>query len=36
LEYSDWFKDEYGCRPFGARITRSDVCQKFENLAMAA
>jgi hypothetical protein len=35
-EYSDWYKDEYRCRPFGARITRDEVHQQFERLAMAA
>jgi hypothetical protein len=36
LEYSDWFKDSCGCRPFGARITREEIRQRFEGLAMAA
>jgi hypothetical protein len=35
-EYSDWFKDAYGHRPFGARITRDEVRQQFDGLAMAA
>jgi hypothetical protein len=35
-EYSDSYKDEYGCRPFGARITRDEIHQRFESLAMAA
>jgi hypothetical protein len=35
-EYLDWYKDEYGRRPFGARITRDEVSQQFERLAMAA
>jgi len=36
LDYSDWFKDCCGCRPFGSRITREEIRQRFEGLAMAA
>jgi hypothetical protein len=36
LEYSDWYKSAYGCRPFGARITRDEIQQQFDGLAMAA